>query len=312
MATDKFNILVLGGDSFIAKCFVGAYSDIFCINLISRLSTEFPNETILEDLFSIPNSAFENIDVVINFAALVHHPEIKDDALYDRINHQLVLHNAHKAKQAGVKLFIQMSTIAVYDVTPVISINTPCNPKNSYGSSKLRADIKLLSIQEDKFKVAIVRPPIVYGGGKSPGNMIKLIKLVDKGIPLPFKGIDNSRDFINIHNLVQYLFVIIKKQISGIFIISDKQPVSTEYLVQIISKSLKKNVLFIRIPPFILKFLKRIKPNEYNKLYGSLNVNNNFPFEDLIQRFTVEQGIHEMVESYYNSKKKSISKFTCK
>jgi len=291
-------VLVIGSDSFIARNFISTYQSIFSFKSISRLSTGFKEEIVLEDLFSIPNHIFKDVDTVLNFAAIVHRLDIKDKELYDRVNHQLVLHNAYKAKQAGVKLFIQISTIAVYGNTNSININTPCNPINPYGCSKFNADEGLLKLQDENFKVAIVRPPMVYGGGKAPGNMMRLIKLVDRRIPLPFKGIDNKRDFIHVNNLIQYLFIIAEKHLNGIFIISDRESISTEDLVKTISKSLGKMDFLVKVPSFFLKLLCWLRPNDYNKLFGTLCIENNFQYEDLIKRFSVEQGIQEMVECY--------------
>ena len=298
MSKDKFTVLIIGGDSFIGRNFTDAYKDKINLKLVSRTSTQFPDEKILEDLFSIPNSIFGNIQVVINFAALVHDPKIKDRSLNEKINHQLVLNIAGKARQAGVKLFVQLSTIAVYGYNHIISINTPHNPKNPYGKSKLQADQDLLKMQDDNFKVAIIRPPTVYGGNNPPGNIIRLIRLVNKGLPLPFRGIKNSRDFINIHNLVQYIFIIITKQIHGVFIVSDNQPVSTEYLIHLINKSLCRHTTLFKIPVGILKIFKSIKPEAYNKLFGDSYIISSFPYEEIISRYSVESGIDEMVREY--------------
>lgn len=298
-------IVVIGSDSFIAKKYIDFVHDKGdSIVGISRVGSFATNELFISDFYSIPETVFQSADVIINFSAIVHRPDIKDESIYDDVNYRLTVLNAQKAKKAGVGLFIQMSTIAVYGSVNTIDINMPCNPFNPYGSSKFKADLELLRLPDENFKVAIVRPPMIYGGGKAPGNMMRLIKLVDRGIPLPFKGIENKRDFIHVNNLVQYLSIIIQKQLNGVFIVSDKEPISTEYLVQSISKSLGKKDSLIKVPSFILELLKYIRPKEYNKLFGTLRLENNFPYEDLIQRFSVEQGIREMVEWYKARSKK--------
>ena len=291
------NILIIGSDSFIAQQFISNNSN-FVIQGIARLKTNFENEIVVNDFNKIEINQFSKTVVIINFAAIVHRPDIKDESIYDDINYKLTLINAQKAKNAGVNLFIQMSTIAVYGNVSNILINTPYNPKTPYGISKLKADEELLAMQDYNFKVAIIRPPMVYGGGKAPGNMMRLIKLVDKRIPLPFKDIDNRRDFINVHNLVQYLSLIAEKQLTGIHLISDHEPVSTEYLLNTIAKYYGKKVPLLKFPEFVLRMIKKLRPNEYNKLFRTLTIETNFPYEDLIKRYTVEQGIAEMVEWY--------------
>jgi UDP-glucose 4-epimerase len=290
-------ILIIGSDSFIAQNFI-SYIGVKSLKGISRTVAKKSNEIVINDFFNIDGSEFSDTDIVFNFAGIVHRPEIKDLNLYDEVNYKLALLNAQKAKNAGVKLFIQMSTIAVYGNSSEISIKSKYNPQSSYGKSKLRADMELLDMQDDNFKVAIVRPPMVYGGGMAPGNMMRLIKLANKGIPLPFTGIDNKRDFINVNNLVQYLEIIAKSHLNGIHLISDHQPVSTEFLIRTISQYLCKKVPMIKMPAIGLKMLKRLRPNDYEKLFGTSHIETNFPFEDRIRRYSVEEGICEMVKMF--------------
>jgi UDP-glucose 4-epimerase len=293
--------LIIGSDSFIAQQFASHINTDW--KGISRTTINSENETVCADFFSIPQEHFDECNVVVNFAAIVHRPDIKDDSVYDEINYKLTILNAQKAKKSGTALFIQMSTIAVYGNVSEIDKNTPCTPISPYGISKLKADEALLQMQDDSFKVAIVRPPMVYGGGKAPGNMMRLIALASKGIPLPFKNIENKRDFIHVDNLVQYLCVIAEKRLNGVFLLSDHEPVSTEQLLQIISQKLGEKVFLVKVPKFILFLIKSIRPKEFEKLFGTLCLETNFPNESDINRRAVEHGIQEMVEWYKSSKK---------
>jgi hypothetical protein len=71
MSKGRLTVLIIGGDSFIGRSFAEAYKDKINLKLVSRTSTQFPDEHILSDLFSIPDSVFENNEFVINFAALL-------------------------------------------------------------------------------------------------------------------------------------------------------------------------------------------------------------------------------------------------
>jgi len=295
-------ILIIGSDSFIAKLFINNYNH-GNVKGISHTVKSFSNEIVISDFSQIEENVFSDIDVVINFAAIVHSPHIKDPVLYNKINNDLTVLNAQKSKKAGIKLFIQLSTVAVYGNVSNININTPYKPIDPYSWSKLKADEELLAMQSNLFKVAIIRPPMVYGGGNAPGNMLRLIKLIDKGIPLPFKGINNTRDFINVHNLIQYLSIITEKQLYGIYLISDKKPISLENLINIISGFLGKKVILFKLPDCLLHCIKLIRPNEFNKLFENLSVKTNFPYENFINHFSIENGICEMTEWYkYNRK----------
>ena len=130
---------------------------------------------IFKDFWNIPDEFFSKADVVINFATIVHAKKNIKKELYYEINHKLTVKNAIKVKRNGVGQFIQMSTIAVYSQTNYIDNNTKEKPINAYGKSKLLADNELLKLEDDKFRVVIIHPAMVYGGGNAPGNMMRLI-----------------------------------------------------------------------------------------------------------------------------------------
>jgi UDP-glucose 4-epimerase len=299
----KVNILIIGGDSYIAKNFIYKFSDCFNIRIISRKITGYWNELIIEDFNNIPEIEFRKKNVVINFAAIVHINENKiiKKNYYD-INVSLAIKNANQSKHAGVYQFVQISTIAVYGDVEKININSRENPKTIYAKSKLIADKEILNLNSTSFKVAIVRPPMVYGGGNTPGNMMRLITLVSSGIPLPFRGFENKRNFINVNNLIQYIAIIVEKELDGIYLVSDNVPVSTEYIIHVISKHLQKEIKTFKIPQFALDLLKFIRPKIYNKLYRALEISTNFPFEYSIQNHSVDEGILEMVDWYHKER----------
>ena len=220
---------------------------------------------------------------------------MNDDYLYDKINTKLPIYLANEAKKAGIKHFIQMSTIAIYGKATNIDENSPENPITLYGKTKLAADKALLSLQDENFKVSIIRPPMVYGGGNAPGNMMKLINISQKGIPMPFKGVNNERDFINVNNLIDVLYLVIKNNIYGIVIPTDKKAVSTEGIINFVKKYSQSKVRLISLPKFILSIIKKIKPNIYNKVFGSLKISCNVPNSIYMPKLSVEEGIKEMI-----------------
>lgn len=292
------SIFIIGSDSFIASRFINRYKSETEITSVSRIPINDVSARIIPDLFRIPEELFKGKSTVINFVAIVHHPEIRDELTINKINYQLALHNANKAKNAGAKLFIQMSSIAVYGNVTNISADTKTNPQTPYGKSKLRADEELFKIQDEHFKIASIRAPMVYGGGGAPGNMMRLIRLVDIGIPLPYKGINNRRDFINVNNLIQYIKLFSDNKLDGIHLISDNETVSTALLIEIIAGFLNKKARLIKLPSFILNAIKLFFRIEYNKSFETLTISPNSDISGLIQRYPVAQGIKEMVDFY--------------
>ena len=291
--------LVIGGDSYIARHFIKRYSSVFEFLVISRIPTGFSHEVIIENLWNIPDDMFL-VDVVINFAAIVHSPTLTNAAIYGEVNRDLAVNNARKSKKNGVNLFLQMSSISVYgDSNTDISCLTEASPSTIYGITKLQADNEILKMSDDRFSVAVIRPPMVYGPG-APGNMLKLIRIVDKSVPLPFLNVNNERDFIYIGTLVQYLYVTIQMKLNGVFLVSESNPVSTESIVKIIGKHLSRKVFLFKVP-LLLNFIKLFMPVKYNKLYCSLKISSNFPYNDLISFTSIDESLRETINHYVSN-----------
>lgn len=294
------NVFIIGSDSFIATNFIKSYHGLFDISGISLKKTNLEKEIVVKSYKDINETLLTDKDVVINFAAIVHQPNIKNEGIYIEINYKLPVYIANIAKNARVKQFVQFSTIAVYGEQEKISLNTLYNPNTPYGRSKLSADLELLKLQDTDFKVCLLRPSMVYGGGKAPGNMIDLIKLCNKPIPLPFKGINNSRQFAHIYIVTNAIKNCIEKQSQGIFLIADNKGISTFDLVSLIKKSLNKKNTQIKLPVFFLNLIKKIKPSLYQKLFGSLviDVEDTYKRLELERKDRIEQGICEMISMF--------------
>lgn len=293
--------MLIGSDSFIARNFAREKSGVFDIAGVSLRPTALGNELVVDNLFKLSGADFRGIESVINFAAIVHRPEVTDESIYQRVNYQLPLHLAEAAEEGGAEHFVQMSTVAVYGSAGNITDSTTCAPESPYGRAKLKADEALLGNQRDDFAVSVVRPSMVYGGGAAPGNMMKLIRLCDLPVPLPFRGTDNARQFAYCGLVADTLEKIISGREEGVFLVADRQPVSTEKLVETIRSALGRSAMLFRLPAPMRGFLKKLKPALYQKLFGSLRID----VEKTCRRLglesspsDIEKGIAEMVEAY--------------
>lgn len=199
---------------------------------------------------------FKDYSTVINVAAIVHSPKT-EKKIYYQINRDFVINVANKAKKEGVKQFIQMSTMNVFGLDEgVINDTTPLLPKTDYGKSKLQADEYLNKIKSDKFKVCIIRPPMVYGKN-CKGNYRRLEKYVEY-IPF-FPNLKNKKDFIFIENLTDFIKYVIDNEIDGIFYPRDPERISTYEMVKEIAQNKEKRVfLFSFFNPFIRLLISKI------------------------------------------------------
>jgi UDP-glucose 4-epimerase len=293
-------IVLIGPDSFIARNFISGREELFDISGVTLTPSPLNNELVVDDLWSVNAGYFEGAEAVVNFAAIVHRPEIRDQRIYHRVNHQLPLQLARSAAEAGVRHFVQMSTVAVYGKAERISPETPCAPDSPYGASKLMADRDLLDMRAGGFNVTVVRPSMVYGSGAAPGNMMKLIRLCDLPVPLPFHGIGNSRQFAYTGLVTEALERIITGEEGGTLLVADRDPVSTGQLAETIRSALGRRRMLFRLPGPARSILSKVRPALYDKLFGSLliDVEDTFRRLGLSGRSDMEKGIREMVSAY--------------
>jgi UDP-glucose 4-epimerase len=293
--------MLIGSDSFIGRYFAAEKVSGYDVRGASLAPSPLGNELVVDDLFKLSAADFEGVSSAVNFAAIVHRPEIRDPEIYDRVNYQLPLHLARSAAMGGVGHFIQMSTIAVYGSAGRISPSTPAAPESPYGSSKLRADLELLEMSSDDLRVALLRPSMVYGGGAAPGNMMRLIGLCDRPVPLPFRGVENRRQFAYAGLVADALERIIETGADGIYLLADRRPVSTEELVGIIRSKLGKPQMQFRLPALARRIIRRARPSLYRRLFGSLLIDSDDTYRRLglkEREGGLEKGIAEMIECY--------------
>jgi len=120
----------------------------------------------------------------------------------------------------------------------VITKDTQPKPKSNYGRSKLQAEELIEPLGNENFKVAILRPPMIYGKG-CKGNYPRLAKLAIK-TPF-FPDVKNKRSMIYIDNLCEFIKLIIEERSSGLFFPQNEEYVNTSEMVKIIAKANNKS-----------------------------------------------------------------------
>lgn len=214
---------------------------------------------------------FSKFDVVYHVAGLAHStPDESQRDLYYQVNTELTYEIALKAKESGVNQFVFMSSIIVYGSGTIgedriITQDTPLTPDNFYGDSKKQAEIKLHTLEDNHFKVVIIRPPMIYGPN-SKGNYPLLAKFA-KVTPI-FPTLKNQRSMLYIGNLVEFVKLMIDNEESGIFLPQNSEYVCTVDLIKEIAKIHQHKILFTGIfNPLIRLFNKQVY---VNKVFGNL------------------------------------------
>ena len=208
------------------------------------------------------NQIFSTYDTIFHVAGIAHSDIGKmatdEQKLYYKINKDLAIDVAKKAKNEGVKQFIYMSSMIIYgENTGMITKETPPNPVNFYGDSKLQAEHGLLALADDRFKIVIMRPPMVYGK-HSKGNYPRLATFAKK-MPI-FPQVDNKRSMIHIDNLCEFVRLVIENDVHGVFHPQNSKHVNTSELVVEIARISGKKIRLTRAFNPLLKLLgKRIR-----------------------------------------------------
>lgn len=219
---------------------------------------------------------FSSFDVVVHVAGIAHQDTKADqEELYYKVNTNLTIELATKAKVEGVKQFIFMSSMIVYGAsskigeTKIITKETIPKPINFYGNSKLLAEEGILPLQSERFNVVVLRPPMIYGKG-SKGNYPLLAKFA-KTSPF-FPDIDNQRSMLYIDNLTEFIRLMIINEEYGVFFPQNEEYVSTNVMVEYIAKTHGKKIFLTN---FSNNFIKLVGKNNdlISKVFGNLSYN---------------------------------------
>jgi UDP-glucose 4-epimerase len=259
----KQKILITGKESYIGTNF-------------EKWVNNWPNQYVVEKI-SVRNDDwkqkdFSQYDVVLHVAGIAHvSADPKMEELYYKINRDLAISIAEKAKSENVKQFIFMSSMIIYGADgklgemKIISEETEPNPIDFYGMSKLEADLAIQKMNSNKFKTVMVRTPMVYGPN-CRGNFPRLKTLAQKS-PI-FPDINNERSMIFIDNLCEFLRCVIDKELSGIFFPQNKEYVSTKDIINLMAINMGKKVYFIKTFNPVVKIMSK-KINVVNKVLGN-------------------------------------------
>ncbi|MBG9989121.1 NAD-dependent epimerase/dehydratase family protein [Aerococcaceae bacterium DSM 111176] len=211
---------------------------------------------------------FSNYDVVFHVAGIAH-ANAKEDArdLYYQVNTDLTIEIAKHAKEHGVKQFIFMSSAIVYTSSEIIdgkiTKDTVPLSDDPYGDSKIKAEEGIMLLNDDNFRVVILRPPMVYGKN-SKGNYPKLAKLAS--VTPIFPNYHNKRSMIHIENLAEFIKLMIVNEENGVFWPQNAEFTNTSKMVELIAEA--HNRKLYKTPLFnpLISALKN--QTTINKVFG--------------------------------------------
>lgn len=271
-------ILITGANSYVGTSlekWLGQYPDKYSVATVDLRDDGWKTKD------------FSVFDVVFHVAGIAHIKETKENSdLYYKVNRDLAYEAVQKSKGDGVKQFIFLSSMSVYGIeNGVIDKNTHLNPQSNYGKSKLQAEELIAALGDDELKIAILRPPMIYGKG-CKGNYPRLANLAVK-LPI-FPDIENKRSMIYIDNFSEFVRLLINDCSSGVFFPQNSEYVKTSEMVKHIAEANGKTIRMTRLFNPLLRILKT---GTVNKVFGDLI------YEKNISEYKVNYIVRNMQES---------------
>ena len=198
---------------------------------------------------------YSQYDVVFHVAGIAHvNADPKMEPLYYKVNRDLTIEVAKHAKVAGVKQFIFMSSQIVFHESQslkgeILTVSTKENPNGFYGDSKLQAELGIKPLEDENFKVCILRPCMIYGPN-AKGNFPRLAKLATK-VPI-FPCWHNKRSMLYIDNLAEFVKQAILRQLSGTFYPQNREQADTVEIIRFFAKAARHKVWITKLlNPFV-------------------------------------------------------------
>lgn len=311
-------ILITGATGFVGHhlCKLLSSLDYDVVGTTRRDPSSVPNPgfelKMLPDLSdgSGWKHAFQDVDYVVHLAARVHvMKETEMDPLeaFRRVNVEGTRRLLRNLSAQGVEKLVYLSSIKVHGEATTgrawtaSDVVTPVDP---YARSKFEAEQLIReSGVRNGFETVIIRPPLVYGPGVG-GNILRLLKVVDKGIPLPLGRVDNLRSMVSVQNLCDLIRECLSNPAAAgrLLLVSDASDISTPDLVRMIASAMSKPARLMPISPSILSFLGKLtgRSAEVERLTASLQVDVGETLRLLDWRppVSVDEGIRDTVRWY--------------
>lgn len=239
------------------------------------------------------SEALAGTQAVVHLAARVHvMNEHEGDPLaaFRVVNTEGTLTLARQAAAAGVHRFVFVSSIKVNGESTApghaFRASDVPQPEDPYSWSKREAEDGLRALAaQTGLDVVIVRPPLVYGPGVK-ANFAALMRMVQRGLPLPLGAVvDNRRSFVALDNLVDLLIACIDNPAAAnqTFLVSDDEDLSTADLLRRLGQAMERPARLLSVPPWLLQAGATLlgKHDIAQRLLGNLQVDINHTRETL-------------------------------
>jgi nucleoside-diphosphate-sugar epimerase len=255
-------------------------------------------------------SAMADRDAVVHLAGLAHVLGARDGdeaARIRAVNVDGTEQLARVAVRCGVRRFVFISSAKVHGERSADRTWTEQDapgPQDPYSRSKWEAEQALVRVaRSTALETTILRPPLVYGLGVK-ANFLRLLKTVDRGLPIPLGAIRNRRSLVYVGNLVDAIASSLRHPAAAnrTFLISDGADVSTPQLIRCVAAALGRPARLVNVPVWMLGLAASVlgRRVDFDRLAGNFAVDVSAFCHALgwTPPHTFEQGIRATAEWY--------------
>lgn len=277
-------ILVTGADGFVGRGLCDLLQREGC-EVVRVVRTQRDHGSVaVGDIAAVRDwsACLRGVSAIVHVAARAHVlRETSAQPLEDfrKTNVVATVRLAEAAAAEGVRRFVFLSSIGVNGsesgARAFSETDVPL-PSDDYAISKWEAEQALIELgARTGMQVARVRPPLVIGAG-AKGNLLRLMRLVERGLPLPLGAIRNARSFVALEDLCDLLFACARapQAANELFLAADIEELSTPQLLKEIAAGLGRSLPLVPIPGPALRFLARVAglQFQFNRMTSSLRV----------------------------------------
>ena len=258
------------------------------------------------------SESFPDVNAVVHLAARNHVlKETEKDPLsaYRRVNVEGTRNVIRAAVQAGAGWFVHFSSVKAMGEggEAVSDEDSPCEPSTPYGISKLESEEAVRRVAEESgIRAVIFRLPMTYGPGNL-GNLPRMIRWADKGLPFPLVQPDNLRSMVYVGNVVAAVIAVLEslcsgKMNQGTYIVKDEMDYSTRMIYSSICRELGKSPRYLPLPAALGRIAGAIS-EDFRKVTSSFRVSSAKIRKEIgfIPPVSGEEGIARTVRWYKRS-----------
>ncbi|MBK1669474.1 hypothetical protein CKO28_15655 [Rhodovibrio sodomensis] len=256
-------VLVTGASGFLGRaCVAGLAGAGYAVRGLSRSPRAIADSEVdavevaafyaTSPWFPQFDAALAGVDAVVHLAGRAHYPGDSNIEALWRDNVDLTRGLAQRAAANGVGRFVFVSSIAAAPPRAGASAGAPLS---GYGRSKFAAEQAVHKIGADTgLPWVIVRPALVAGPG-APGNLARLCRAVQAGIPLPLRTVRNRRTLLGRDNFVDLVdrCLVSPAAPGGVWPAGDAQSLSTSEMVTEIAEGMGRSPRLLPMSPRLLR-----------------------------------------------------------